>query len=221
MTKCATRKRGRRGPRSKTTSRCHSFRYLVKGLVPDKQAESLRCVGTSPVAPEATPTPRPVSAGALSHAADKTACGRLPATGIGEHSAVRRLTVQRRSTQHRHPANDRASPDGDVNVFERPMRTEKQNTQRPADHYSHALHITGTVRAFHEGARAAPMLGGTGRRPALKRRCPIAGVRVRPPEHRRWRFDSAHMSTGPGSIPGMARGARAQSRGRREECAGL
>src|SRR5690606_12091312 len=31
----------------------------------------------------------------------------------------------------RHPAKDRASPDGDVNVFERPMRTEKQNTQRP------------------------------------------------------------------------------------------
>ena len=28
------------------------------------------------------------------------------------------------------------------------------------------------------------MLGGTGRRPALKRRCPIAGVWVRPPEHR-------------------------------------
>ena len=88
------------------------------------------------MAPEATPNPRPVSAGALSHAADKTTLGRLPATGIGEHSAVRRLTVQRRSTQHRHPAKDRASPDGDVNVFERPMRTEKQNTQRPADHYT-------------------------------------------------------------------------------------
>src|SRR5699024_3211042 len=28
------------------------------------------------------------------------------------------------------------------------------------------------------------MLGGTGRRPALKRRCPIAGVWVRTPEHR-------------------------------------
>ena len=44
----------------------------------------------------------------------------------------------------RHTAKDRASPDGDVNVFERPMRTEKQNTQRPADHYTHTLHITGT-----------------------------------------------------------------------------
>ena len=34
----------------------------------------------------------------------------------------------------------------------------------------------------------------------------------------RWRFDSACMSTGPGSIPGMARGAWAQSSGRREQC---
>ena len=30
------------------------------------------------------------------------------------------------------------------------------------DHYSHTLHITGTVRAFHEEARAAPLSGESG-----------------------------------------------------------
>ena len=85
----------------------------------------------------------------FSHAADKTTLGRLPATGIGEHSAVRRLTVQRRSTQHRHT--------------------------RPADHYTpHGKYITGTVRAFHEEARAARIRGGTGIHNALKRRRPRA-----------------------------------------------
>ena len=29
------------------------------------------------------------------------------------------------------------------------------------DHYSHTLYITGTVRAFHEEARAVSLSGGT------------------------------------------------------------
>ena len=112
-------------------------------------ARPLRIAGTSLVAPEATPNPRPVSAGALLHAADKTAYGRLPATGIGEHSAVRRLTVQRRSTQHRH---QRPGPP--------PTQTREDDP--------------GTVRAFHEEARAARIRGGTGIHNALKRRRPRA-----------------------------------------------
>ena len=54
------------------------------------------------------------------------------ARDLGEHSARGRYVGQHVPTEAtRHPAKDRASPDGDVNVFERPMRTEKQNTQRP------------------------------------------------------------------------------------------
>ena len=37
-----------------------------------------------------------------------------------------------------------------------------QNRERPADHYTpHGKYITGTVRAFHEEARAVPLSGGT------------------------------------------------------------
>ena len=62
---------------------------------------------------------------------------------------MRRLTVQRRSTQHRH---QRPGPP--------PTQTREDDP--------------GTVRAFHEEARAARIRGGTGIHNALKRRRPRA-----------------------------------------------
>ena len=55
------------------------------------------------------------------------------------------------------------------------MRTEKQNTQRPADHYTpHGVHITGTVRAFHEEARAVSSGRSIGRSHSLKRNASVS-----------------------------------------------
>ena len=58
------------------------------------------------------------------------------------------------------------------------MRTEKQNTQRPADHYTpHGVHITGTVRAFHEEARAAPLSGESGHTRVIQAHVPERACR--------------------------------------------
>ena len=53
------------------------------------------------------------------------------------------------------------------------MRTEKQNTQRPADHYTpHGKYITGTVRAFHEEERTVHSCGESRETRAIQDRVP-------------------------------------------------
>ena len=94
------------------------------------------------------------------------------ARDLGEHSARGRYVGQHVPTETtRHPAKDRASPDGDVNVFERPMRTEKQNTQRPGPPHAPRARVTpaqsvpftrrhGLPRCLAEQVDAPPSKGG-------------------------------------------------------------